>query len=156
MKIDKLPNGIEITVESHELVDHFLKLALKQVKNKKPYQYSTAYATSFRIDVRFIETPSKSYLKKRKIMLEKADKIKLVEFTEEFRKTGNKNNQRLISQFCNIFRGWKDETLKYLLERDKADMLKFRRVGPKALDLFEKFLNGKGFEFAIWNGEKWV
>lgn len=156
MNIKKLPNGLEINVNSTELTDYFLELALKQIKNKKPYQYSTAYATGFRIDVRFIETPSKRNLNKRKIILEKAKKIKLKEFIEEFRLTGTKENQRLVSQFCNVFKHWNDESLEYLVAEGKESVLKFRRVGPIALDLFEQFLKSKGFAFATWTGKEWV
>lgn len=155
MNIKKLPNGLEINVNYTELTDYFLKLALKQVKNKKPYQYSTAYATGFRIDVRFIETPSKKNLNKRKTMLEKAKKIKLTEFIEEFRLTSNKENQRLISIFCN--KSWsKEDSLEFFVSMGKEEMLKFRGIGSKVLNLFEQFLKSKGFEFATWTGKEWI
>lgn len=158
MEIKEIPNGLKIYVDHDELTDYFLKLALKQVKNKKPYKHSTAYATGFRIDVRFIETPSKKYLNKRRIMIEKAKKIKLGIFMEEFRSTATKENQRTVSQFCKGFTTYyKDESLAYLVSEDKEHMLKFRRVGPIALDLFDQFLKSKGFEFATWwTGEEWV
>ena len=156
MNIKKFSNGIEINVDSTELTDHFLKLALKQIKNKKLYQYSTAYATGFRIDVRFIETPSKKNLNKRKIILEKAKKIKLTEFIEEFRLTSIKENQRVVSQFCNAFKYWKEESLECFVSEGKENMLKIRRVGPAALDLFEQFLKTKGFAFATWTGKEWI
>lgn len=155
MKIEKNPKGLEIHVNSSELVDYFLKLALKQVKSKRPYKYSTAGATGFRIDVRFIETPSKKDLNRRKVMLERAKKIKLAEFIEEFRLTATKENQRSISQFCNVFKGT-EESLEYLVSINKGSMLSFRRVGPVALDLFEQFLKIKGFTFATWTGKEWI
>jgi hypothetical protein len=156
MNIKKLPNGLEINVDSSEMINYFLSLALKQVKNKKPYKYSTAYATGFRIDIRFIETPSKRNLNKRKIMLEKAKKIKLTEFIEEFRSTSTKENQRLISQFCNVFNYWNEESVGFFVSRGKEEVLKFRRIGSKALDLFEQFFKSKGFAFATWTGKEWV
>lgn len=155
MNIKKLANGLEINVNSSELTDYFLKLALKQVKNKKPYEYSTAHATGFRIDVRFIETPSKKYLNKRKAMLKKASKIKLSEFIEEFRLTSTKENQRLISIFCN--KSWnKEESLEFFVSMGKEEMLEFRGIGSKVLNLFEQFLKNKGFEFATWIGKEWI
>lgn len=157
MKIKNLENGIEIHVDKLEVVDYFLKLALKEVKNKKPYQYSAAYATNFRIDVRFIENPPKNYLNKRVSILEKAKQVKITELMEEFRLTGTSTNKRLISQFCNIFKNWKDGSLECLLLENKEGMLRIRGVGPKVLDLFEQFLKSKGFTFAtFWTGEKWV
>ncbi len=155
MNIEQVPNGLKIHVESNELADYFLKLALKKVKNKKPYQYSTAYATGFRIDVRFIETLSKKHLNKRKSMLEKARAIKLTEFMEEFRSTSIKENKRIISQFCNSF-NYEEESLEYLVKHGKEEVLRFRKIGPVALDLFECFLKSKGFEFATWIGKEWI
>lgn len=156
MKIEKVPGGLKIDVESVEIIDYFLKLALKQIKNKKPYRYSTAYASSFKINIRYIETPSKRTLNKRKAVLEKAKKIKLTEFIEEFRLTSTEDNKRLISQFCNVFKNWGKESLEGIISEGKKDALRIRGVGPVALDLFEQFLKKKGFEFASWTGEKWI
>ncbi len=150
MNIKEIPNGLEINVDSKEAVDYFLKLVLKQRRNIKPYSYSTAYTSNFRIDVRFINIPSKRAEKKRKAMLERAKLIKLIKFIEEFRLTGNKGNQSVVSQFCNVFTNYfRDRSLCFLIEHSKEDLLKFRRVGPKALDLFEHFLNIKKFELAV-------
>lgn len=155
MNIKKNTNGLEVNVDSGEIIDHFLNLALKQIKNKKRYKYSTAYVKSFRIDIRFIETFPRSYLSKRKTMLEKAKKIKITDFIEEFRSTSNKENRFSVAQFCNSFKYCEDQ-LDRLITEDKKRIFDLARVGPQTLDLFEEFLKNKGFEFGIWDGEKFV
>jgi hypothetical protein len=92
----------------------------------------------------------------RELMFKKAAEIKLSDILEEFRKTANESNRRSIAQFCNTFSSDRDYSLKDIISRGKDDVLKFNRIGIKALDLFEKFINAKDFEFAKWNGKEWV
>lgn len=115
------------------------------------FQIDSAY-TSFEIRDLSLDNEKS----KREPMLKKAEEIKLFDIIEEFRKTANESNKRLIAQFCNAFLGRGDCTLKDIISTGKEEQLKFRRVGAKPLDLFESFLNQKGFEFAKWNGVEWV
>jgi hypothetical protein len=159
MRIQETGTGIVIYAEPSDYVDYLLKRALKEKKIKKPYKYSIEKVNNVRIDVCYIEVPNRKRATKRNKMLAKAKEIELSTYIEDFRLTANKENRRIISNFCNVLkRCFRDPgyTLHSFIENGKEEILKYRGISMLGLELFEVFLKSKNFEFATSDSEKWI
>lgn len=133
----------------------------KYLNNDEKFQFRSNLPYNISIDFFFnyITVQTAEEIEARKQSLEKAKKIKLKDFLEEFKATSTQLTKYSISQFYNALKNWyKTETigLDYIILMPKEEMLKFRRVGANGLDLFELFMKEKGFRFAFHDGEKLV
>jgi hypothetical protein len=159
MKIEQTNAGLVIHAEPSDYVAYLLKQALKEKQIKKTCKYSIVNAGNVRIEVCFMETHSRKRVPKRQVMLAKAKEIELSTYIEDFRLTANKENRRIISNFCNVLkRCFRDPgyTLHSFIENGKEEILKYRGISMLGLELFEVFLKSKNFEFATSDSEKWI
>ena len=133
----------------------------KFLNNDEKFQFRSYLPYNISIDFFFnyITVQTAEEIESRKQSLEKAKQIKFKDFLDEFKTTSTKLTRHSISQFYNAMMNWhKFEVIEldYVILMPKEELLKFRRVGANALDLFELFLKEKGFRFAFHDGEKLV
>jgi hypothetical protein len=129
------------------------KLDKEYCLNQERRQYFSNLRISninIRFPLIFNSTREKEEKDKRDIMLKKASEIKLDEFLVSFRDSLSNNNKGMASRFIRIFvhgaPSCRYDSLEDFIKFTRRDLSRFRSIGTKGLDLFEKFLNEKGFE----------
>lgn len=146
MDIQKNESDISIRISKDELM---ALIAEKYIVTEKQF-VSTANNVPAQMWFKFTFVKnSEPEIAARKKSLEEAERIKLSDFIEEFRKTSTAETKKTISHFCN---GCMRSEFKYVSLADviskPKNRLWVRGTGGKGMDLFETFLISKGHRFA--------
>lgn len=156
MKVNKNDISATLEIDREELAQLLAKGVMK-IGGKRNFTLNSNLPPQIFVNLSFSRNLTKREVTERKEMMERAEKILINDFIDDFQNhtVGNKNSVSRISITVKGFVG-REESLAKLISEPASELVKFRGISQGMVDILETYVKSRGFRFAIQNGNELV